>query len=204
MELGFSKMDWNEEPSLREKIYFGAIFFLIAFAMMRLFWFPTQDVIQKKKQEINNIALQITTLQKFIDIDKRIAPAKQADDLGDAGREIEKVLKSMPRDPRKIVSSVIRDITSRNRLGSVVLKNVAFQTAVTKGGYALVPVELSITGTFSAIQNYFSSLEKQKYLFTIDNVKFETTGQQSGLITVGITASIYVGMSRVVPEPANP
>lgn len=207
MGLTFSKIDWGEEPSVREKIYFVIVLVMILFAMMRLFWQPGAERIKKSKQEMRNISLQIDTLKKFIEIDKKIAERKPAVPQKMANEHIANALKKITDNPREVISGIIKEITSRKLMGNVTLNNLSFQTATARSGYTSVPVSLSAVGTFSSLQKYFSAMEKIDYLFTIDNVKLRLSTEHPGLIQADLDGSIYVGgsveITDVKSEPKN-
>lgn len=203
MELGFSKIDLNDEPTAREKVYFVIVIVLITVAMMRLFWLPGIDGIKKKKVEVNNVKLQISTLRKFIEIDRKIPSSRPAGDKIGNNRPLEAALAQMGEDPKKVMADVVRDITSRRFMGSIVLNNLSFESAIAKSGYTEVPITLSVLGTFSALQSYLTMLEKLDYLITVDNVVFRLSEDHPGLVVADLNASIYVGGSVEGLEGGN-
>lgn len=196
MGLSFAKIDWDEEPSTREKAYFFVVLLLIVVAMMRLLLLPTLQKIKIRKQDMNNIKLQASTLEKFIEIDKKIAPLKPALRNEAVDKHLEEALENMSENPKEVIAAVIGEIASRRLMGNVVLNSLSFETAVAHGGYATVPVSLNVLGTFSSLQNYLLMMEKLNYLFTVDNVKFTRSEDHPGLITGELKASIYVGGSK--------
>lgn len=197
-----TKIDWNEEPSTREKLYFGVIMLLIAVAMMRLLWLPQQMVIKNQKKDINNIELQITTVQKFIDIDKKISAPQKVEHREKLDKQIEEALKSVSEHPKSAIAQIIRRISSKRVMGNVSLNSISFKTANVKSGYAVVPVSLSVLGTFSSLQKYLRSIEKMKYLFTVDNITLSLSEKNSGLISANLEASIYIRSSGA-PTPGG-
>lgn len=206
MELNFSKIDLNEEPSAREKIYFGVILVLIAVAIMRLIYFPTLAGIKNKKADINNVKLQMSTLEKFIEIDRRIEPLPGVAANTDKSNEnLEKALFKMSKNPKKMIADTVKEITSRNAMGSVILNNLSLKPAVVRGSYVSIPVSLNVIGTFTAMQSYLTMIEKLDYLVTIDNISFELSEAHPGLVTADLNASIYASgdLPDVVREPVK-
>lgn len=193
MELNLAKIDWEQEPSAREKVYFFLILILIVFAFARLLWLPTFAKIKVKKQEIENVKMQVSTLEKFIKINKKIEPQKKVQTTKGVNVGIESVLEEMPDDPQEAIAKVIQEITSRRSLGSATLESVSFKSPVAQTGYAAVPILLSVEGTFSALQNYLSRLEKIRYLFTVDNIIFKGSDLHPGLIKADLKCNLYVG-----------
>ena len=199
MEMSFSKIDWNEEGSAREKIYFFVVLALIVFMFLRVLWLPTLDKIKGNKGEIKNIKLQTSTLEKFIDLDKKLASAKPAKAAEEIDKEIQTILSKSSKNPQTVITDVVNKMTGRDALGSMTLESISFQPLNALGGYASIPIALSVQGTFSALQNYLSRLEKIEYLFTIDNIKFAESENHTGLIKADIAAKLYVGFTGVKP-----
>jgi len=194
MGIGFSKVDLNEEATGRERIYFFVILVLVLFAVSRLLILPTMDVIKIRKIDIKSARLQIETLQKFINIDKKIEKPKKSPQVQKAVDErLERALGETRKNSREIIAEVISEITSRRRMGGVVLNSLSFKDAVARSGYTVMPVSLSVLGTYSALRNYLLMLEKVNFLFTVDNINFSVTEKNRGLISADIETSIYVG-----------
>ncbi len=200
MGIGFSKIDLNEEPSGRERIYFFVILALILFAISRLLIIPTMDVIKARKIDIKSARLQIETLQKFINIDKKIEKPRQSPQAQKAlDQRLEVALRKTQKNSREIIAEVVSEVTSRRRMGSVVLNSLSFKDAIARSGYTVMPLSISVLGTYSALRNYLLMLEKANFLFTVDNINFSVTEETRGLISAQIETSIYTGASGNVP-----
>lgn len=200
MEMNLSKIDWQQEASPRERVYFVIVMILIVFLAFRILWLPISHGMKTKKMEISNLKLQISTLEKFTDLDKKLAPQQPAIKKEEIDKKIEEILKKSSDDPQKIMSSVIRDVTSRSKLGNLILNDVTFQPPVAQSGYASMPVAIVVEGTYSSIETYLSKLEKIEYLFTVDNIKFQVSEAHPGLVVAELTAKLYLG-SFVITEP---
>jgi len=192
MELGASKIDWNAEPSGREKIYFIVVMLMITVAFGRLLWIPTFKNIKNEKIKIKNIKLQVKTLEEFIKINKKIEPkrmvSKEEIDL-----RLEKALKGETGNPYEIISDVTTQITASRNVGNIMLEKIAFSPPQAESGYVKFPVSLSVVGTFPITQGYLEKLEGLDYLFIVDNVRVESSEDHVGLIDTELRCSLFVG-----------
>lgn len=195
MGLEVSKIDWNGEPSSREKVYLVVILILIIAAFARLLWIPTYKNIKQRKVEIGNIRLQITPLEEFLSTNRQVEQQKPVISKEVIDRRFEDALKGKNDNPHQIISDVTSEITSRKNIGNMTLTNIAFEVPKAESGYVKIPIRVEIVGTFPSLQRYLSKLESLDYLFTVDNVKLGASAEHPGMITGELSGTLYIAAS---------
>lgn len=203
MELGFSKVDWQQEASTRERIYFGVVLLLVIVAAMRLLWIPKYEQIQKRKQEIKNVQLQVDTLRKFIDVEKKPPSKPKLERKTIAAGRLQRMLEEVPEDPQQMIAAVIQEITSRKKMKGLTLMGMSFDPAEAGSGYTTIPLKLILRGTFSGLQTYLAKVEREGQLFAVDNLKLRTLDDHPGLIEAELSASLYIMGTGVTVVPSK-
>ena len=107
------------------------------------------------------------------------------------------------KKPQETIAAAMQEITSRKILGNLILNDISFKETDYRSGYAIVPIEMSLRGTFSSLQNYFFGLEKINYLFTVDNIAFKVSDKHPGIIVADLASSLYIGSTRKVEAPGK-
>lgn len=186
-------VDLDQEAKVREQVIFLIVLIVILVAILRLLWIPVYEKIKIKNEEIKNVKQQVEALKKFIELDKKIAPPEPKKKKGLVFQHIEKELRESSKDPRLTLSEGMQEITSRKRMRNLVLNNLSFKPPQEHVGYYVVPIMLTVQGTFSALQSYFSWLEKIDYLFTVDNIKFSVAPERPGIVVADLRSSLYIG-----------
>lgn len=210
MELGlpkFQKIDWNEEPNSREKVFFFIILAMISVAFMRLLWVPTYQSIKQKRMEITNIRLQIKTLEEFVKVNSKLEEKKPKQNIGEQDFRLEQALQGKLGDPHQVIADVTSDITSRRNIGSILLQNISFEPLQMEAGYVRFPLTVNVSGTYSVLQSYLSKLERLNYLFTVDNVKIVMSQDTPGIINAELKCMLFIastGNVKMVMPPNLP
>lgn len=202
MELGLGKdFDLDQEAKTREQAIFVVVLLLLLVVALRLLWMPVMSKIKEKNQEISAVKKQVEALEKFINLDKKIAPAQESLGTDKKVTFIEDVLRETAKNPQQTIAQAMREVTSKKRLGNLVLNNISFEQPQDKGGYYIVPIKMNLSGTYSALQSYFAGIEKIDFLYTVDNISFKVSENNPGIIISDLSTSLYIGgAAGLVPE----
>lgn len=193
MELDFSKIDWKEEASKREKLYFALLLVMVVFMFARVFWIPKAQAIREEKARIKGVKTQIVELKRFIDekLKEKIMGERAAERPLGVGGQLEKLL-GKSRDKAIAASSLVDALTIPSSRRGLNLISMNFGKEVGKNGFYILPMELTVEGSFRSLYKYIGQVELFPQLVTVDNIDIKTGARGRAEVLAKLNFSLYI------------
>jgi type IV pilus assembly protein PilO len=152
-------------PTKQKILLLILVVLLEAAAMVRFLYVP-------KYNEFTNIKVELTKLQSEIDDKIKIAnnlPRLQAEYEG-LNRELAQALTELPNS--KEIPSLLTSITTLGK--SAALDFLVFRPKgeMVKDFYAEVPVDITVSGSYFSVANFFAAVSNLPRIVNITNVAF--------------------------------
>lgn len=164
LNLRLPKVSLDQEPTVREKLFFAVAAVGVFALFLNLFWSPLADRISAKKAEKQNIAVQLDGLRKLVEASKQHlgvqAPKPESGPQGAvADRHVQRLLERKVLDPLDEVHKVVALLGSRKLAHNVKVDDVSVGEEVRKNDYTMVPLSVRLTARYGALQPYVAALE---------------------------------------------
>ncbi len=194
--LRLSKVSLDQEPTLREKLFFGVAAVGVFALFLNLFWSPLADRISLRKTERQNVQVQIDGLQKLVDASKEHlgAQAKKPEKAPKGAPVDAHVQRMMDRrvlDPLDEVHKVVALLGSRKVARNVKVDDVSVGEEVEKGSYTMVPISVRLTARYGALQPYVAALEHAEFPLVVRRFTL-TSNPGGGTISAMFEVELYI------------
>jgi len=175
MDLGIDKI-----AKLPNKQKIALLILLLLAEIAALFFL----LIQPKYKELKALGEQLSGLQQQVQ-DNRILAArlpilqKEYDQLN---RQLEAALTELPN--QKEIPKLLTSVTDEGKKAGLDFLVFRPQAEQPKDFYAAVPVDITVSGTFSSVGNFFAAVGNLPRIMNISNVKFsdiKSSGNQTSL-----------------------
>ena len=133
-----------------------------------LFWF----VYRPKYEELDGLKTQLSTLQNEIDEKTRIAnnlPRLQRE-YDQLNMELAQALTELPNS--KEIPSLLTNITALGKNAGLDFLVFRPKAETTKDFYAEVPVDITVSGSYYSVANFFAAVANLPRIVNIANVSF--------------------------------
>lgn len=196
MVLGLDMVDWRRQPPSREKIFFAIAFVVLIALFWRLWWLPQQDKINQIDNELESLELQEDALIKLIEATKlQVKAAVEAAETGvdeeKIDERIRRALKRHEGSPAEEETAVIHMLSSRRMLGGVALRGIQSQEATDAKSHTLIPLEMTVEGTYNNILRYLQRIEDADRPIIVESVQLSRVGGHPGIISTKLIVNLY-------------
>lgn len=174
--------------------------FVMSFFLMGLYYVLMYDngdaqraMIERTHSDVQRVQAELTEVNKSLERAKSFQTASQG-----LGNSIQKLLSFIPENFR--MGQLMKMISSEARISGLDLKNmqpVVVVQGTNNAGRSLaefeeIGVQLELTGSFSQILSFMSSLTEKKQIFLFEKIKiFRTMGAQGDEEMVTLTAEVH-------------
>lgn len=194
--LSLSGLDWKREATTRERFMFAVIFVACLFVAVRMWWMPMQMKIGKIKAERVMVDLQIDALQRLIDATQRqvagrAKPSSLDGATGDANR-VRSIVDKISAAPAENVARAMHLLSGRRILGGLAFRGVKREEYKLADGYVIIPLSVSVKGTFNAMQRYLGKLEQTELPLLVHSVSMKREQDRSGIVTGTLMIDLFV------------
>lgn len=194
--LRLPKVSLDQEPTLREKLFFGVAAVGVFVLFLNLFWSPLADRIGLKKTERQNIAVQLDGLQKLVDASRQHLGAQAKKVQGGpqgaaADPYVQRLLERKVLDPLDEVHKVVGLLGSRKLARNVKVDDVSIGEEVQKGNYTMVPLSVRLTARYGALQPYVAALEHADFPLLVRRFTL-TANPGEGNISATFEVELYI------------
>jgi len=178
MDLGIDKI--TKLPN-KQKIAL-LILFLIA-EVAALFFL----MIQPKYNELKELNGQLASLQQQVQENRILAARlpilqKEYDQLN---RQLEAALTELPNE--KEIPGLLTSVTDEGKKAGLDFLVFRPQAEQPKDFYAAVPVDITVSGTFSSVGNFFAAVGSLPRIMNISNVNFSDIKSSGERTTLKVT-----------------
>lgn len=202
MFLGLDIVDWRREPSQREKIYFALVFVILIALFWRLWWLPQQHKIDKIDGELKSLELQEEALVKLIEATKlqvktAVEAAESTVDEEMIDERIRRALKRHEGSPAEEETAIVHLISSRRMLGGLALRGMQSQEAADAKSHTLIPIKITVEGTFNNILRFLQRLEAVERPVIVKSVQLSRVSGHPGVISAELIINLYAQKGKL-------
>jgi type IV pilus assembly protein PilO len=175
MELGLDKI---AKLPTKQKIALLAL--LLAAEIAVLFFL----LIQPKYKDLKDLDAQLASLQQQVEQNRILAarlPILQKE-YEQLNRQLEAALTELPNE--KEIPGLLTSVTDEGKKAGLDFLVFRPQAEQPKDFYAAVPVDITVSGTFSSVGNFFAAVGNLPRIMNISNVNFsdiKTSGERTTL-----------------------
>ena len=202
MVLGLDMIDWRSQPLSREKVFFAIAFVMLLALFWRLWWLPQQNKINRIDNELESLELQEDALIKLIEATKlqvkaAVEAAKTGVDEEKIDERIRRALKRYEGSPAEEETAVIHMLSSRRMLGGLALRVIQSQEATDAKSHTLIPLEMTVEGTYNNILRYLQRIEDADRPIIVESVQLSLVGGHPGIISAKLIVNLYAQKGRL-------
>jgi len=145
---------------------------------------PEFNSIRDNTVKLNDLKQKIESAER----EARRLPALK-DERERLTTELSRLEKQLPKD--KDVPNIIRALTREALQESLDFRQFAPKATVQKQYFAVVPFDIQMSGSLSALARFFTSLGQNERIFKFQNVKLTPrSGDESGMTFLNISFSV--------------
>lgn len=194
MQFKFPKMKLDQEPTMRERIFFGVVLLGIFFLFANFFWTPRMQGIKAAKSDLMGVTQQIDALQKLIDaIESQLTKKTEAPkDEPKMDEQVRKILERRVSDPADEINSTVDLLGSRQMVGRLKVKNITIGDRVERKTYSVVPLSVELEGSYTGIQGYLHAIENLERPMAVGSFDLASDREMMGLIVSKIEVELYL------------
>lgn len=192
-KLTVPKIKFDQQPVLREKVFFFIALAGLLMLFVNVFWEPLGIKLTKVRAELKNATLEVDTLTRLIESTKmqlRIAQSIPKREV-EVDARIQQMLERKVVDPLSEVHSVVGMISGRKFSRGTKIDDVDIGTMVEKSNYWMVPIRIQISSRYGGIRRFFTTLEKMHRPVVVDRFDLRE-GQEDGKIEGSIDIVLYI------------
>lgn len=160
---------------MRKPILYNVILAGLIIVGFMFLLFPLYEKVGGLKAKLEKRSEELQNKEKYF---SKLNKLKQQ--LDGFKEEVVKIESSLPQEADILdVVNFISSLSSRNGL---IMKSVtiskASQTAETKGVVKRTSLNIGLSGSYEALKNFLSELQKSSRLIEVDSISFESTPKQ--------------------------
>jgi type IV pilus assembly protein PilO len=178
MDLGIDKIaKWP----VKQKI---ALLVLLLAAEGALLWFP---LLQPKFKELQETKAKLSDIQNQVLENRAIAaklPVLQRE-YDRLSKELESALTELPN--QKEIPALLTTVTDEGKKAGLDFLVFRPRNEEPKEFYAAVPVDITVSGSFSSVGNFFVSVSNMPRIMNISNVEFSDIKASGDRTTLKVT-----------------
>jgi Tfp pilus assembly protein PilO len=192
-KLTIPKINFDQQPVLREKVFFFIALSGLLVLFVNLFWGPLSLKFAKVRTDYTNVKVEVDMLTRLIESTRtqlRVAQSipKREVEVDD---HIKKMLERKVVDPLSDVHSTVAIISGRKFARGTKIEDVKIGTMVEKDDYWMVPITIQLASRYGGVRSFFSALEKMDRPVVVDRFDLRE-GQDEGMIEGSIDIVLYI------------
>ncbi len=193
IKLKVPKIHLDQQPSMREKIFFALALGGLLLLFVNVAWTPQAEKIEKARTEMGNLRIERDGLKRLIDATKsqlriqRDVPKGQTE----VDEKVKRILARTVVDPLSEVHDVVGKITSRRFARGVKIEDVDVGEMSDSESYQMIPIAIDVVGRYGGILHFFQSLEKMERPLVVNRFTLKE-GEEEGRIEGRVDVELYI------------
>jgi type IV pilus assembly protein PilO len=178
MELGLDKIN---KMSNKQKIGLLVVLFILICAASYF------SLIQPKYNELKSLDARLTELQNQIENDRKIAanlPALQRE-FDKLNNDLQAALTELPNE--KEIPTLLTSITDEGKKAGLDFLVFRPKPEEPKEFYAAVPVDITVSGSYHSVGNFFAAVGSLPRIVNISNVVFSDIKSAGDMTSLKVT-----------------
>ncbi len=194
LNLNLQSFNLKREPTGREKIIFIVVILMTFIFFLDSFSKPQSAKIHALKSELRTVELEADAVKKLIEatniqINKANTDADKTQVLDDY---VKKVVDRKIVDVTEEVNSTADLMRSRVFAKKADILKVEIGDRSDDGGFIKVPIKVEMRGRYSAVKDYFQSLENIGRALIVDSFQVEKSEGKSNDLLVKIDTELFI------------
>ena len=192
--LNLQGFNWKHQPSSREKIIFVVVLAASLLFFLDTLWKPQSVKIHALKSELRTVELEADAVRKLIEattvqLNKAVS---ETDKTQTMDSYVKKVVERKIVDVTEEVNSTADLMRSRGFAKKADIMKVQIGDRVEEGGFIKVPIAVEMKGRYTAVKDYFESLENIGRALVVDSFQMEKGQGKSNDLFVKIKTELYI------------
>jgi len=188
------KVKLDQEPSLREKILFAASLVIVAIMFANNLWQPARAEAKKIRSEAASVRSQADAMDKLLaaareQIQRMQATSEEAPKIDEA---VKRILERPALDPVTEINTTVEKLGSRMIARRVRIGRIEPGQQSDAGGYSIVPIQLELTGPYTAVQNYLDAIESVDRALVVRRLEMKGGGESGGELSTSLSVDLYI------------
>lgn len=196
MQFKIPKINLDEEPSFRERMFFGIAIVGIFFMFYNSILSPRIQKIRSTKQELKNAQLQAGAVKMLIDatrqqLAKRVSDVSALSPLMDD--KVKRILERKVLDPTDEINNTVSLLGRLAGVKRVKVKTLTTGDRIEKSGYITVPITAELMGTYTGVEGYMDAIENLELPIAVDSFKLQSEVKEGvGTLSTVLNLELYI------------
>lgn len=194
MKFHFTKVDLNQEPTLREKALFVVAMLGVFVLFLNYLWVPQAKRIRTLRIDLRGVNMQAEAVGKLVDA-TRTQLAKQKGQMPAEPQQedlTKRILERRVLDPADEINSTIDLLGSRRLVRRLKIKGVDLGDRIEKDAYTIVPMAVRIEGRYAAVQAYLSALERVERPLVVRSFDIKSVQNAPGILDTVVNVNLFI------------
>lgn len=188
------KINWDQEPALREKVFFGVALVALLYLFASSLWAPLSDRVSAVRAEARGIGPQAEGIRKLIDMTReqmtKVHREPKAEEAVD-GR-VQRILARRVGSVADEINTTVDLLASRNFARRVQVRRVDLGERTEKPSYVVVPLMIELEGPYTGIQGYLEAMDRLERPIVVQKFTMQPDQGRAGSLVTAIDAALYV------------
>lgn len=192
--MALHKIKWEQEPGLREKVFFGALLVASLYFFAATLWMPLSDRVRAVREEGRNLEGQADGIQKLLDLtrEQMAKMAEQDQKPSSVSGWTKKVLERRVSDVHGEVNKTIDLLAHRGFSRRIKVRRVDTGDRTETPNYTMVPFQIEIDGPYTGVQSYLEAVERLERAIVVRKLAMRVDEARAGSLVTTVDAELYV------------
>lgn len=184
MEWTAKNVDWQARPNTREVILGLIIPILLLVPFLQYLAGPEMREVEKVGSELTLAEQQAGATRTLVRaLELQLSQRKNTESSGDASHDrVARLLARSGTDRTARVATLISALADQQTLRGLTLRGVDVGKADERSGYAIIPLNFTLAGSYSAVIRYLVAVETIDQPLIVAGLDLTTEGGESFLV----------------------
>lgn len=193
-KIAMGKINWDQEPVLREKLFFGLALLALLYLFLSYFWTPLSDRVDLARGEAKGVSVQTDGLRKLIDLTKEQMTKISGEPKQKAAvdERVKRILARRVGSVTDEINATVDLLASRNFARRVKVRRVDMGERAETPNYIAVPLMIELEGPFTGIQGYLDAMERLERPIVVQKFSIQPDKERTSSLVTAIDAELYI------------
>ncbi len=193
-KLSLPKIKLDQEPSIRERIFFGAALVGLFLLFVNTFWTPTSEAMSRLRLEKKSLTIQAQAMEKLIQAarDQMARRPVKAEGVSKVDERVQKIIERRVVDMAEEINSTVDALGSRKVAKRVKVKKIGIGDRVDMPGYTVIPISLELQGPYTGVQTFMESVESIERPVVIQSFDMGLDKEKPGELNATLNVDLYI------------
>jgi Tfp pilus assembly protein PilO len=187
-------MRLNQEPVLREKVLYAAALICVFALFYNFVITGTSEKIIKMRKDLKGVQAEVQAIQQLIKVTETqlSTQASTKPQKINLDNRVLNIIKRRVVDPSEEINNTVHLLSDRKIARRVQIKEVTPGEHLPIGKFTVVPITVVMSGRYSGISGYISSLEKIERPLIVRSLSMVTVPESPGILKASILVYLYM------------